>query len=529
MKHTRLALVLAITSFVASPAFAASVTMLQFGSFETRDEAQKRLDDVTSKHKTELAALPTGIREVKLPPDNLTVYRTQAGPVDSRATAQAICAKLASSGDECYIVQTAMTAGMDTKAPTVAVKNDAAPLAADVNTADTSKSPAMNAIPGRDTASQQALASVSAPQLTNSANAPADKAVAVAQANGTAPAAIDTTSPDASAALDKAVAAQPTADAEINAATAAQVKKDAKPSFWSHLNPFSDSKPAAPAPAPVKAAAPAAIAAPVDAVEQQSLNAPTIAAPVVAAPAVAAAPVVVAPIPLNVPSENPPAAMPPMPVAQITPSTTNAVLPEPMHLPPPPAPLKAQDRAALSAPRTSQAPEAIASTAAAPVVASNGSVNVEEAKRVPVTDMVNTPTRAPEITAVPVVQPQPTAAQSPSATDGLKTIWAQVGPFYNNDAALSYWNNYRQSHPDFPVVRVRVTTPYIQQIRGENQAWLRIGPVTQIGFVKNLCANLVPNDPEKPSALKCGAISDLGISSSLKPTPGYLPASRYAH
>ena len=73
MKHTRLALALAITSLSATPVIAASVTMLQFGSFETRDEAEKRLSEVKSKHAKEISGLASSIREVKLPPDNLPV------------------------------------------------------------------------------------------------------------------------------------------------------------------------------------------------------------------------------------------------------------------------------------------------------------------------------------------------------------------------------------------------------------------------------------------------------------------------
>ena len=86
MNYTRLALVFAIGSLCSIPASAASLTMLQFGSFETRAEAEKRLSDVTAKHKTEIGALATSIREIKLPPDNLTVYRTQAGPVENRGS-----------------------------------------------------------------------------------------------------------------------------------------------------------------------------------------------------------------------------------------------------------------------------------------------------------------------------------------------------------------------------------------------------------------------------------------------------------
>ena len=108
MNYRRLLFVCMATISVATPCLAASEINVQFGSYETRDEAEKRVSDITSAHKNDLGGKAPAIREVKLPPDNLTVFRTQAGPYDSRATAQSICQKLSSTGDECYVVESAV-------------------------------------------------------------------------------------------------------------------------------------------------------------------------------------------------------------------------------------------------------------------------------------------------------------------------------------------------------------------------------------------------------------------------------------
>lgn len=124
MKHIRIALLVTSALIATSTAHAAVVTMLQFGSYETRAEAEKRLSEVGSKYKVQLSGLDLAIREVTLPDSDFKVYRTQAGPIETRANAQGICAQFASAGDECYVVQSAMGSSpaknTSTKAATVA-------------------------------------------------------------------------------------------------------------------------------------------------------------------------------------------------------------------------------------------------------------------------------------------------------------------------------------------------------------------------------------------------------------------------
>ena len=511
MKSTRLALLTVFTALTAAPAIAASVTMLQFGSFETRTEAEKRLSDISAKHAALLSKLGTTIREVKLPPDNLTVYRTQAGPVESRALAQTICASLGSKGDECYIVQTAMAAAPpSTSVSSVpAVSPQVSDVKSHVNLDPapsvppapdlTSKLSTLSEVPVRDDSNLNILESGHAPQAEGEAVPPAPKLSA-----------------EMKAALDQAVSEQAASEASIQN-TMVKVSPKAKPSFWSRLNPFS-SDTSEPSPTSESVSLLQANAAPVEAVAASAVETPVVEPVIGAAPQVAATASVATPSPVLSPSPI---------VAPVIIAPAPVILQaDPLQLPPPPAPLNARDRDALIAARDIQSSAApiqtgsltLADSAPSPAA---GSVQVEEAKRVPVTQATLAPQSVAAPVAVALVAPmQPAVPLNPSATDGLKTVWAQVGPFSDGDAALAFWANYRQAHPDFPVVRVRVTSPLQQQVRGSSQAWLRVGPVMRAGFVKNLCAGL-----PMQTTLKCGTVSDMGSSS--RTAPGILSGSRY--
>lgn len=532
MKHTRLALVLVATSLATTPAIAASLTMLQFGSFETRAEAEKRLSDITKKHGAAVSQLGSTIREVKLPPDNLTVYRTQAGPVENRAAAQAICATLASAGDECYIVQTAMVASADVVKPAVPVE------AAASATVENVKTDLAQAAPLKDDLTSK-LSTLSEPTVRDASNVKALESI-------TAPK-IETPMAEMKTALDKAASEQAAAETSVKNATDGIGQKP-RVSFWSRLNPFAaDEKKAKPV-AAVKVPEP--VAAPVEGVTAQAIEAPVVvAAPVIETPPAPMASTVVTPALAAENSQLPPitnlaaapvSPQPMLPVNPVMPTESSATMDsssvimhaEPLRLPPPPAPLKARDRELLAATRDGQTampptmPTQIGNLSPIDVkpLPLGGTVQVEEAKRVPVTSATIVPPQLSNHAATPVVSTaQPAVPLNPSATDGMKTIWAQIGPFADNDAALAYWANYRQTNPDFPVVRVRVTTPLAQQVRGSSQSWLRVGPVTRSGFVKSLCASVLT----PAGKLRCGTVTDMGVSSSTSAT-GMLPSSRYS-
>lgn len=488
MNYRRFAIAFALSATTALSAYAAPVVMVQFGSFETMDEAQKRLAEVKAANGAALGGLSASVREVKLPPDNLTVFRTQAGPVESRSVAQSICSKLATNGTECYVVETAL---------------------ADKITPATDMAAAV-------TAPVVSTPSASLPPITLAATE---------------------TGSDVKAAMDKAasVAALPETPA------APEVKVEAKKSFWSRVNPFDGEKaekPTAKAPIVVSEKPAPETLAEMPKVELTAPKAPevTLSTPKVEAPSVSlSAPAVEVP---SVKLETPAA-----PAISLAPQTY-AEAPALPVLPPPP-PLTAKDEeflrsnmpmsATAKAELPKEAPVVTTPTVAAPVTVASaplpapGNVKVEEAKRVPLTEAkpvtsntVSKPAVLPPVATTP--QEQRPVSLLPSSTLGQRTLWAQIGQFNTPQDALAYWEQYRQTHPDFPVVRVRVVSSVMQQMHGNTRVSLNVGPFARDGFIRNLCATVTtPN-----ATVKCGKVADMGIAANAQPPgAGYLNGSRY--
>lgn len=598
MKNRAYFLMLAATTLLSAPAMAAPVFMLQFGSFETRGEAETRLASLKSEHGGIVNGMQSGIREVTLPPDNLVVYRTQAGPVETRAQAQSICSQLASDGEECYVVETAMApsfaapatqvaqttppaapapaaapqpvpaavpaplaaapvaapvaastalnpratapAGTSASAPKLATTTTPTPAPAAMSTsalamqnAGSTLSPqaeppvVMAPIPTRDPKNAAAINSVTAAPVTAKTTTSAAP-VAMASAN-------TTVSPDMQKAMDEAVKEQN----ESLSARQKSIKEAPTPAgakeegtFWSRLNPFSDDEDevaAKPAPVP-----PAPVKAPVETVEAKAVVPAPVAPPAPPAPMAAPAPVM-APEPLSPLPQGAPA-----PIVMAAPAP--AAPPAPI-LPPPPAPLVGKGAiaptmstaASLRTPAPVITPEPTGTLGApAPIVISDapGNVRVGEAQRVPLSQ-ATVPAPVPAMPAPPaptVLTPgAPAVALHPNATLGQKTLWAHVGQFVDAQAALAFWDQYRQSHPDFPVVRVRVTSPLQSLNRGNDQVSLRVGPFAKESSIGNLCKTIQDGQRAKDMPqLMCGPITDMGIANRVGGArSGYLPGSRY--
>lgn len=528
MKQPYRALAFTTCLFFAHPTLAATLTMLQFGSFETRAEAEKRLSEVSTKYNKSLGALPTSIREVKLPPDNLTVYRTQAGPVENRTTAQNICTNLTKNGDECYIVQTAMVA--QAEGTPVAAAPATAPAAPSLLT----PSPAAPEAPVADAPDVTSKLST----LKETETQPATTGLMALSGAKPVDLSAEAAAPEMKDALDQAAAAQTSTAQSVEQATATPAPESHR-SFWSWLNPFSDSKPKEPTPmmadaapmrkAPLENPSEQAFSAPMEEVKPVEMAAAPVMEPAPAPePVMAVAPVEIATAPAVV---VPPAA--PVITTMAAAPMAATVISEPAPLPPP-APLSApmQQMHMTSAPAPEPIPTAPMNVLAPEPVMVNtlpaaGQVSVEEARRVPLTES-NSPTgamRVQEMTPPPAIPLQPDASLSPSSTDHEKSVWAQIGPFPDNSAAMDFWSDYRAAHPDFPVVRVRVVTPFQMQVRGEGQSWLRVGPVMTKRFINALCGSLVT--PGKPSALTCGVVTDMGIFPSARNRQNVMKRSRY--
>lgn len=590
-----------------------TVFMLQFGSFETKDEANDKLKAIGTKHGGILTKYPPLIREITMPPDNLTVYRTQAGPVNTRETAQSVCAQLASQGDECYVVETAMN--IPGTAPAIQ-QAGIIPKDEKSDIIPTNERP----LPTRDPENLKTLAQVSKP-LPQVKQVPEAKKAEMIQAMddaAAAPAAMSAPAPRISS------------DQKLTGATKPPLAEaeEKQGSFWSWLDgddeadTDSDEWAKVKAEADRKAMAEAAAnrAAPVDTVATQDMTppaplappAPQVVVPVApVAPDIAimtpeplktlaenttvqssptmpppapfrmaqAAPAPMQAAPIEAPAPTPNAFTPPAPVMapQTMPTVQTVAEPLPvadaqlgsggLRLPPPPPPTNSDTRAAFErgdvppapiistpavpfaqsgpapviAPVTPESTGSITATNLAPVPFKQGAsvkngtgeaakVEVGEAQRVPLTE---TQQQAPieqlpakvigvnEAAETEKTEPVQTATAiaPPSSSAIQKTLWAHVHYFPDQQVALGFWDHYRKTHPDFPVVRVRTTSSLVAQQQGDMRVALRIGPFAQQGFIGILCNSIKEVDEN----LTCGAIADMGASAN-----AYAPRDRFA-
>lgn len=346
-----------------------TVFMLQFGSFETRDEAEGKIKNIGTKHGALLSKYPPIIREITMPPDNLTVYRTQAGPVDTRDTAQSVCSQLASQGDECYVVETAMAIP------------GAAPVIQQAGIIPTEEKPAL----ARDPDNLKAIEKVATPMAE-------EKKAQMIQAMD-------------EAAAPRTLAAAP-AKAPVVEQVAEQQKKEG--SFWSWLGgddeaSEADEWSARKLEAEKQAAAEAAArrAAPVDSVATHDMTPPKLL-PAPAAPAVPAAPVVLAPV-AQAPVVAPMATAPTEDIGILTPAplqtlggTTASAAPVAV---------------AAAAPVVVAAPRTLAAAAPAPVAVEAPPVDIVEPR--PSAFAPPAPVLAPQ--AAPQPAPQVVTAPAPIA------------------------------------------------------------------------------------------------------------------
>jgi hypothetical protein len=562
---TRLIVVLPVLAFAASAMAATSpVILMQFGSFETEKEAQAHLQTITNKHAGIVGRLPSSVREVQMAP-GLSVFRTQAGPVGSRTEAQSICAQLASNGDECYIVETAMaqapapvaaSAPILTPPPSASIKPLSTPSVTALPSVPKLEAPAM-AKPALTAPKAATPVAAEAPATTRIANAEVrkpitDAAKAIREGQPVQPTARDPenvrtlekveAARDINEALDAAKAEQarneiapgvrevsrPTLDLPDADLPIATKQEAPEPSFWSRLNPFSDDTADAKStanvtkqPAPT---VPAQDTADMPATSQRiSPQAPVVETPVAAAPrdsefapaALAAQRTLenpAAPVGEQAPVIAPKGALlpPPLPTNEMAKrGMVTSIANQPLDTSAPEA-LRAPYQAARISPGQTISEAARSTSSVTAVVPGSGAVEVEEAQRVPVTQNLPAPPppTSPSVasSAAPIVQ----ATQMPSESGAQKTLWAQLGTFPNAQAALAFWDTFRNANPDFPVVRVRVTASYMAIQKGDERVALRVGPFMKHAFINALCTSEQVNDAD----LECMRMTDMGVSAN---------------
>lgn len=461
------------------------VFLLQLGSYETRAEAQSRYITLSETYPDLFEGLSLRLLDVTLPPDNFTVYRTQAGALPSRADAQLVCEKLAARGDECYVVETAMFNPDEMQKPTAAAlptQASAVPAAQSLTAMPTAATQAPTLA-----SEMQAMEAELSQQLPMPTLQQPETPTLVAAAGLPAGAGLNAPVATLGAAPEHELVAMPEAFPDLPPAPLAAPAIAPTRSFWSRLNPFaSDEEEVAVAAAPIVP----------DAFEP--VGVPQIAAPQTIMDA--------SPTPLRLPP-------PPLNAA-----STDALRADNPPLPPAPplittqgkrVPVAAESAAALPtnlpfAVKTRDGQPAALPAAAAPdpqFVAAGDEVRVSEAVPVPVTNEL--PQSAPE----PYTAAQLRALGTPSqpAVAG-KNLWAEIKFFDTQQAALAFWNEFRTLNRDFPPARVRLINSYATSGTQRARVALRVGPFEHDAAVSTICAQV------RGDGAHCQAVRELGQS-----------------
>ncbi len=550
-----------ITSFALN-AQAEGVYLLQLGSFEKKEEANAKWQSLRGKYPQLLGELNVRLQDVTLPPDNFTVYRTQAGALKSRANAQSICDRLTQGGDECYVVETAMVASSSDELkrtppieqePTFTTRAESpkasAPTPSDIPKALPAPDVVIPAVAATDSSAKLPFGVVGiAPSL---AKAPESAKAAISSAPAIQ-SAVDAQTP-----VPPLVTVPLVNQAEVPVSPAPSTRilssKEAKLQARKQLDKIPES--AIPTSAPTSV-----LEVPVTQAAAQALVAPEADIPV-AEPEEEASfwstvgsldpfsddetPIENEKTPELAPSIRPQAvdipAPPPVdsaisslidqiefidgaPTSSVStaPVTAAPILPD---LPPPPPVSAGANIIIAQTPPTVAIPVAAATpipvtpvipprpdlpppppVSSQPVIPSVADVSVSEAVPVPLSQ---DPIVEPIIPARQTYTPPMSMGLPSQQTPGRKSLWAQISYFPDQQAALAYWENFRKANPTFPAVRVRITNPYAIQ-SSTPQVSLRVGPFDRGDYVKDIC------DEVETQEIFCKAVTDLGESTTAR-------------
>ncbi len=408
-------------------AYADTTYVLQLGSFDTREQAEKKWQELKSQNPNTLGKLTLHIAEISMSADDKISYRTQAGPVTSHDEAAKLCSSIQDKGGECYIIETALftsepspltnpesAAANETKsAPAVAVAQQdlAVPERTPrlLNDDEREQKPAPTPSPAANTAKEIPPVAVTATPAPEAAPTPTPAPMMEAKAEP----------------ASKSEPVKPAKKYETANLSPAELRK-AKGAYIPGRQPkFLDEGTSETAAAP---AVPVAPAAPVAS----------------AAPAPEAVPTL-APAPVAKPQEQKPGFF---------------------------------SRIFSSSHSTANAPVESNTTTNGKVV---GNVNVAEAIRVPLTEenISEKPISRPLPRSTPVIEPLP---------QGEKIYWAQVNYFNDEESAHNFYEEFNNSYPLISDgIRMRITRPYAYANK-PGHVTLRMGGFSNVDDVHNVCS-----------------------------------------
>ncbi len=423
-----LALTLVLTNVIPAKADD-RVFLLQLGSFESRADAQARWSSLSETYPELLQGLSMRLLDVTLPPDNFTVYRTQAGALTSRADAQIICERLNARGDECYIVETAMFQPQAAVEPNMS--RSAAPALA---------------------AEMPELSMPSAPTATLPPVSLESEMLQMEQALQ-----------DAGTSATQVPSLQPGKGLE-------PLPNESKASFWGRLNPFSKDEADSATNLPEASTELPEVQTAVADVEMAAVEPVRFRLP--PPPALPSGDAYVAPD--NV---TPAYALPEVNEAQQpVPPVAEAIHPRPAnHVPSaPPFQIKRDGELIAPAPTFVPAGEEVRVAEAVPVPVTSGQFG--SAKRMG---------PAPFDTQTLRSLGMPSKSGS-----HVKNLWAEIKYFDNQAEALAFWDHFRSQNAGFPPVRVRVTNPYLGATNARPRTALRVGPFEYENPIHSICSQV---------------------------------------
>ncbi len=541
--------------YTGSQAMAAdSVYLLQLGSFEKEILAKQRWVELQQQFPSELKDLGVRISSVTLPPDDYIVYRTQAGPYQTRAQAQDVCDALQSMDEECYVVQTAMftpqtfTIGKLAPSLTEKAKEPASQMPSQPSAQSAAAMSTKPVVPMPPSFDMPPAPPVPVQKVKPSVE-PEEESASIWEVLN--PFSSEEEEDEKPELMKKERTKEKTAQADVPQSFGEE-RPDNVTSQWQEVSlapmqPQPQAITSSPwAPDPFASAQGAAMGSVTLTPKPRETVGDGVSYPQTP-PSVQKTVAVNNPIPPKNPGDDVPvkqmvsvappksvqeamerAVPPPAPPPAESTASGATLLQQMMksepastegYTPPPPTPEGASQPIHAApqpfsdlTPRVGTVdqrpvrdpldPSGRLVPSAPPIAAQPGAnVNVAEAIRVPVTeeDIVEdtTPSMAQELAKV---------QGYPSAPTPIATNWVQLSYFIDQQNALSFWEAYRLENPAFPSVRVRVTKPYMFA-RTDPRVSLRIGPFENENVPRDFC------DMVKDLDMRCFMVTDLGMSS----------------
>ena len=531
------------SALLPQTAEAKTVYMVQLGSFESADQAKKQWNTLQKQFPQLLSALAYTPKSVTMPPQNVTYFRAQGGTVATRTQAQDICDEILSSGNECYVVETASgnaPPAPATKPDVPVVKQQAKsapvkPAPVEIQEPTEAKAVAV-ATPSQEQKPEKKQVAKKAPtppptvsassQATNlpkgyAPSIPESKPIpttiskkALQDVDAWAKSNIPESEPQpapttANEEIDQMFAdAAPTQDVALTPSapemqqtqpTQNNTQPQKKSSSWLDRMFSSDDDLSQPLQTNIT---------PPEPIKQQALSAPPVIASTIAPEKPKVATPISQPTPTAVVTENVPSRKDTSTSAPVT--TSVAAIP-PMtftHFTPDDS-LPWRKQAVATSQITSSGVTLFGSSAPLKGATSeHANVEIAEAIRVPLSTMSQPTIR-------PIERKVDTAAAYGLPSEQLKsaTLWAEIGSFTQQQAALSYWQTLRLRDNTLPAgLRVRVTQPF-QRSYDHKTMSLRVGPFVTLDAVRRLCGHTQGDN------LHCNVVKDLGDSVAMTNEP----------